>query len=119
MQVGSIGRLYSLLKSRPKPVLLLGAGASVRSGIPGAAGVVERAARWAYAHQHGRSEEDPRLQRSDWLPWLEQQPWFDQNMALVDNYPSVVQNLLQPRHARAEFFRKLLSPGIEPSPGYD
>ncbi|MGA7256311.1 MAG: SIR2 family protein [Terracidiphilus sp.] len=119
MQVGSIGRLYSLLKSRPKPVLLLGAGASVRSGIPGAAGVVERAARWAYAHQHGRSEEDPRLQRSDWLPWLEQQSWFDQNMALVDNYPSVVQNLLQPRHSRAEFFRKLLSPGIEPSPGYD
>ena len=42
MQVGTIGRLYSLLKSRPKPVLLLGAGASIRSGIPGAAGVVER-----------------------------------------------------------------------------
>lgn len=119
MQVGSIGRLYSLLKSRPKPVLLLGAGASVRSGIPGAAGVVERAARWGYANQHGRSEEDPRLQRSDWLPWLQQQPWFDQNAPLVDNYPAVVQHLLQPRHARAEFFRKLLSPGIEPSPGYD
>ena len=119
MQVGSIGRLYSLLKLRPKPVLLLGAGASVRSGIPGAAGVVERAARWAYAHQHGRSEEDPRLQRSDWLPWLEQQSWFDRNAALVENYPSVVQHLLQPRHARAEFFRRLLSPGIEPSPGYD
>lgn len=119
MQVGSIGRLYSLLKSRPKPVLFLGAGASVSSGIPGAAGVVERAARWAYAHQHGRSEEDPRLQRSDWLPWLEQQSWFDQTAALVDNYPSVVQHLLQPRHARAEFFRRLLSPGIEPSPGYD
>lgn len=119
MQVGTIGRLYSLLKSRPKPVLLLGAGASIRSGIPGAAGVVERAARWAYAHQHGRSEEDPRLQRSDWLPWLQEQPWFDQDAPLVDNYPAVVQHLLQPRHARAEFFRKLLSPGIEPSPGYD
>lgn len=119
MQVGSIGRLYSLLKSRPKPVLLLGAGASMRSGIPGAAGVVERAARWAYAYQHGRSEEDPRLQRSDWLPWLEQQSWYDQNVPLVDSYPAVVQHLLQPRHARAEFFRKLLSPGIDPSVGYD
>jgi len=119
MQVGSIGRLYSLLKSRPKPVLLLGAGASIRSGVPGAAGIVERAARWSYAQQHGRSEEDPRLQRSDWLPWLQQQSWFDQEAPLVDNYPAVVQHLLQPRHARAEFFRKLLSPGIEPSPGYD
>lgn len=37
----------------------------------------------------------------------------------MDNYPAVVQHLLQPRHARAEFFRKLLSPGIEPSAGYD
>lgn len=119
MQVGSIGRLYSQLRSRPKPVLLLGAGASISSGIPGAAGVVERAARWGYANQHGRSEEDPRMQRSDWLPWLQEQPWFDQNAPLVDNYPTVVQHLLQPRHARAEFFRKLLSPGIEPSQGYD
>jgi hypothetical protein len=50
---------------------------------------------------------------------LQQQPWFDQNAPLVDQYPAVVQHLLQPRHARAEFFRKLLSPGIGPSPGYD
>jgi SIR2-like domain/Putative ATP-dependent DNA helicase recG C-terminal len=119
MQIGSIGRLYSLLKGRPRPVLLLGAGASVRSGIPAAAGVVERAARWAYAHEHGRSEDDPRLQRSDWLPWLQQHLWFDRDAKLVENYPAVVQHLLQPRHARAEFFRKLLSPGIEPSAGYD
>ncbi len=53
------------------------------------------------------------------MPWLEQQSWFVQNATLVDNYPSVVQHLLQPRHARAEFFRRRLSPGIVPSPGYD
>ena len=30
-----------------------------------------------------------------------------------------MENLLQPRHARANFFRKLLNPGVDPSPGYD
>src|ERR1017187_258324 len=119
MQNGSIGRLYSILKGQPPPILLLGAGASVRSGIPTAGGVVERAARWAYAHERGRSEEDPRLQRSDWLPWLQHHPWYDRQSAFVDNYASVVEHLLQPRHARAEFFRKLLNPGVGPSPGYD
>jgi hypothetical protein len=119
MQTASIGRLYSLLKGRPRPVLLLGAGASVRSGIPAAGGVVERAARWAFAHESGRSEDDPRLQRSDWLPWLQQHSWFVGNIPLVENYPAVVEHLLQPRHARAEFFRKLLNTGIEPSAGYD
>jgi hypothetical protein len=119
MQTGSIGRLYSILKGKPRPVLLLGAGASIRSGIPAASGVVERAARWAYAHEHGRSEDDPRLQRSDWLPWLQGHQWYDRDAAFVDNYPGVVQQLLQPRYARAEFFRKLLSPGIGPSSGYD
>ena len=53
MQNGSIGRLYSILKGQPRPILLLGAGASLRSGIPTASGVVERAARWAYAHENG------------------------------------------------------------------
>jgi SIR2-like domain len=119
MQNGSIGRLYSILKGQPRPLLLLGAGASLRSGIPTASGVVERAARWAYAHEYGRSEDDPRLQRSDWFPWLQGHSWYDRQSAFVDNYPSVVEHLLQPRHARAEFFRKLLSPGIGPSVGYD
>jgi SIR2-like domain len=100
-------------------VLLLGAGASLRSGIPLAGGVVEKAARWAYARDNGRSDDDPRLQRSDWLPWLRKLTWYDDAKSFAENYPYVVEHLLQPRQARAEFFRKLLNPGVDPSPGYE
>lgn len=118
-QTCSIGRLYSVLTGQPTPVLLLGAGASVRSGIPLAADMVEKAARWAYAREHGRSPEDPRLLRSDWLPWLKDQAWYDRGGSVGDNYPAAIQNLLQPRQARADFFRQLLQTNINPSPGYE
>lgn len=117
--VSSVGRLYSLLQNQPSPVVLLGAGASIRSGIPLASGFTERAAKWAYAREHGRSDEDPRLQRSDWLPWLRQQPWYNANGSFADNYPAAVQNLLTPRQARKDFFQRLLNPGVQPSAGYD
>lgn len=118
-QYSSVGRLYSVLTNLPSAVLLLGAGASLRSGIPLAGGVVEKAARWAYALGHGLSPDDPRLQRSDWLPWLRAQSWYNRQGSFADNYPAAMENLLQPRHARANFFRKLLNPGVDPSSGYD
>ena len=43
----------------PRPVLLLGAGASVKSGVPSAAGFTEMIARWAFLRDQGRSEHDP------------------------------------------------------------
>ena len=43
-----IGKIYSLLTAQPAPVVLLGAGASVKSGVPLAGQVVEKAARWAF-----------------------------------------------------------------------
>jgi hypothetical protein len=99
--------------------LLIGAGASVKSGVLLAADMAERAARWAYAKQLGRSWEDPRLLRSDWLPWMREQPWFDPGASIADNYPAAIENLLQPRQARADFFRKLLQTDVRPSPGYE
>jgi NAD-dependent SIR2 family protein deacetylase len=119
MQHSPIGKLYRLLTAEPAPVLLLGAGASVKSGVPLAGQMVERAARWAYANAHGRSPDDPRLLRSDWMPWLEEQAWYKKEAPPYDNYPAAVENLLQPRQARADFFRQLLMTGIAPSPGYE
>ena len=119
MQTAGVGRLYSVLTSQPSPVLLLGAGASFRSGIPLAGDMVEQAARWAYAREHGRSPEDPRLLRSDWLPWLRKKSWYSTDKQPADNYPAAIENLLQPRQARKDFFRKLLQPGINISPGYE
>jgi NAD-dependent SIR2 family protein deacetylase len=118
-QYSSVGKLYSLLTSRPAPVLLLGAGASLKSGVPLAGTVVEKAGRWAYAVANGRSPEDPRLSRSDWMPWLEGQPWYAREAPRHDNYAAAVHNLLQPRQARADFFRQLINTSIGPSPGYD
>jgi hypothetical protein len=119
IQYHPLGKLYSVLTAQPAPVALLGAGASVKSGVPLAGQIVERAARWAYAVAHGRSPDDPRLSRSDWLPWLEGHAWYRKGVPAYDNYAAVVDNLLQPRQARADFFRQLLSSAIGPSAGYE
>jgi hypothetical protein len=53
-----------------KPVILLGAGASVKSGIPLSGEIVERAAKWLYCQSKGLQPDDPGTKRSDWLGWL-------------------------------------------------
>lgn len=113
-------RLYPIVSGEPEPVLLLGAGASVKSGVPLAGEVAARAARWAYALEKGRSPEDPTLQRSDWYPWLRAKGWYDPEQSHAENYPAVVEHLLRPRQNRKEFFRQLLNTeGVPPSPGYE
>lgn len=74
----TVGRLFSIISdpNAPDAIVLLGAGASLKSGIPPSGEVVEIAARWAYCRSHGRSTEDPIVVRSDWLPWLHQHPWY-------------------------------------------
>jgi hypothetical protein len=46
--MSTAGRLRSRLMDGSDPVLLLGAGASITSGIPAAAKTVERVARWTW-----------------------------------------------------------------------
>jgi NAD-dependent SIR2 family protein deacetylase len=118
LQLTTPGRLYTVLTGQPSPILLVGAGASVRSGIPLAEGVVEKAARWAYALETSRTPEDPRILRSDWLPWLRTKSWYQHQRSLADNYHASVEHLLQPRQNRKDFFLKLITPGIDPSAGY-
>jgi hypothetical protein len=102
----------------PHPVLLLGAGASVSSGVPTAAQLAEMAARWAYCSEHGRAAEDPTVTRSDWLPWLRSHSWYDGETAPGEQYPRVIEHLLRPRSERRWFFTQVLRQGLEPSPGY-
>ena len=69
------GRLRSLLLDNLEPVLLLGAGASITSGIPAAAKTVEKVARWAWCKENGRHPDDFTIRRSDYWPWLTAQTW--------------------------------------------
>jgi hypothetical protein len=102
----------------PDPILLLGAGASVKSGIPAAGDLAVLAARWAYCERHGLSHQDPQVTRSDWQPWLEEHPWFDATASMAQLYPRVIEQLLQPRENRRAFFLEALRKRGQLSPGY-
>jgi len=119
IQEKSIEHLISIIRNgNPKPVLLLGAGASVKSGIPATGGFVERAAMWTYAKENGTDISDIRIRRSDWLPFLQNQSWFIQNKKIEDNYTAVFKHLLTPQEVRKEFFNYILHPKVPPSDGY-
>jgi predicted HTH transcriptional regulator len=111
--------IASLLKKTPKPIFLLGAGASVTSGIPVTNEIVSKAAKWAYANHFAKDPSDPRITRSDWYPWLKQNyTWFKEDVPLSDLYPDAVDSLLQPKTERKKFWVELLNPDIKPSVGY-
>ncbi len=118
-QTATIGHLRSLFAEGPDPVFLLGAGASVKSGVPLANEMVEKIAKWGYCKENSCSTEDPSVRRSDWYQWLENQDWYQQNWEQADNYPSAVENILQPREARKEFFLEILNTQVQPSKGYE
>lgn len=119
MHEQDIEHLVSVIaEGNPKPILLLGAGASVKSGIPATGPFVERAAAWVYAKRKQISFEDVRIRRSDWLPFLESQHWYNPAKSPSDNYPNVFKYLLTPREIRREFYRLILKPKVDPSVGY-
>ena len=67
LNVATVERLYSIISDphTPDAIFLLGAGASLKSGIALSGELVEIAARWTYCRRHGRSTEDPTVVRSD------------------------------------------------------
>src|SRR5262245_52281303 len=104
---------YLFRTARPnRPVLFLGAGASYRSGIPMAAEATRRIARAAYSRQVlGLDEKSGNPKLTDWMPWLQKQPWFipaEENFA--DNFPLAVEQLLRPAEFRREFFTEMIKP---------
>lgn len=118
IQKATPGNIRSLLLDGSQPTLLLGAGASVTSGVPAVQETIERVARWAWCQAHGRSPEDIRVQRSDYWPWLCNHSWFSQEKSLAEQYPVVIQKLLGVKKKKRDFFERLISPGIQPNIGY-
>ncbi len=108
-RTATTGRLRSLLMDGSDPVLVIGAGASVTSGIPAAGQTVERVARWAWCKENGRHLDDFAIRRSDYWPWLTGLPWFRAGVPLAELYPAAIDNLLGVKSDRREFFEKLIN----------
>ena len=75
----AVSVLGSLLRSSndPCPLILLGAGASFRSGVPTAADAVKRIARLVYSERELRDPRPPeRVKPSEWEAWLQGFDWF-------------------------------------------
>ena len=106
--------------SKVRPVVLLGAGASFRSGIPLAEESVRRIAQSAYArHKLGLRVHDSHVMLSDWLPFLQRQSWFIEGPArFAENFPLAVEHFLTPREFRREFFEELIHTSEGASKGY-
>ena len=113
-----VGWLQTVLAEHRQPVLLIGAGASISSGVPAAGETVNRAAKWAYCKAHGRSTMDPGVVDSDWVPWMEGQTWFSPGISLADQYPEAIDHLLGISNDKREFFEQLISRGVQPREGY-
>ena len=119
LRTATPGRLRSVLMDGHEPVLLIGAGASVTSGIPAAGATAERVARWAWCKENGRHPDDITIRRSDYWPWLSGLPWFRPDVPLAELYPAAIDNLLGVKSDRREFFEKLINPlNVLPSRGY-
>lgn len=112
--------LISLVTSHgvAEPVLLLGGGASQKSGIPLRHQLVERAVKWAYCRTHQLAIDDPTIRPSDLNLWLRDQSWYDPQQTLEGQYVVAVINLLQTTEERRNFFREVSRPPVPPSLGY-
>ena len=125
LQTANIGHLHSLFVRGPDPIFLLGAGASVSSGVPLAGEMAEKIVQWGYrvakwAPGSGNTSflEGPYVPRSDWLRWLEKKEWYQVGSELVDNYPHVVEDILRPQETRREFFIEITHPKVPIGQGY-
>jgi hypothetical protein len=103
-----------------RPVFLLGAGASYSSGVPLAAPSVMRLAKRVYAeHVLGGSVLPEQVKLAEWQSWLQDHDWYIRGEDRVaENFPLVVQHLLQPREYRARLLLELLQPTNGIGPGY-
>lgn len=108
------------LTNEVRPVVLLGAGASFRSGIPLAAEAVKRIAKAVYIRNVLGGRVHPgQVKLTEWLPWLRGHAWFiDEEELLSENFSLTVEHLLRPAEFRREVLLELTEPIGEISSGY-
>ena len=103
-----------------RPVVLTGAGASFRSGVPLAAEAVKRIAKAAFIRlELGGKAHPGQVKLTQWLPWLQRQNWFIHgDDRLAENFPLAVEHLLRPDEFRREVLLDLMQPLNGVSSGY-
>lgn len=116
-KISQPGILVSLLQDSVKPIFLLGAGASKQSGVKLVDEIIEEAAKWAYCKNFGYSLDDPRITMSDWKKWLMNFQWYNEDYTAL--YPKIIEELLNPRQARKDFFLRIINPEVPVSKGYE
>ncbi len=118
----AVDALDTLLRSteEPCPLILLGAGASFRSGVPTAADAVKQIARLVYSERELKNSRPPeRVKPSEWESWLQTFDWFISGPdRLAENFPLVVENLLVPAEFRKRVLLDLMRPVNGISMGY-
>lgn len=118
----AISILAALLRptEEPCPLLLLGAGASFRSGVPTAVEAVKQIARLVYARSElGEARPAERVKPSEWERWLQSFPWFIHGAdRLAENFPLAVEHLLMPAEFRKHTIMDLMQPRNGLSAGY-
>jgi hypothetical protein len=118
----AVSVVSALLRSAedPCPLLLLGAGASFRSGVPTAAEAVKQMARLVYAERHlGNGRAPERVKPSEWESWLQSFDWFIPGSdRLAENFPLLVERLLVPAEFRKRVLLDLMRPANSLSAGY-
>ncbi len=102
------------------PLLLLGAGASFRSGVPTAADAVKQIARIVYSERKLLGARPPeRVKPTEWESWLRDYKWFIADpQRLAENFPGVVENLLVPAEFRKRILLDIMNPVNGISSGY-
>jgi hypothetical protein len=118
----AVSVLAPLLRSteEPCPLILLGAGASFRSGVPTAAEAVKQIARLVYSERQLKNARPPeRVKPSEWESWLQDFDWFvPGNDRLAENFPLGVEHLLVPAEFRKRTILDLMRPVNGISAGY-
>ena len=111
MKIGSVGEIISLFRDTDgrKPILLLGAGASYRSGIPTSKDAVLMIARASYARSIGAEWRNSQIPPTDFIRYLNQQDWYSK---FSDNppeaFPTAVRELLNPTQFRRDFLKEMI-----------
>ncbi len=102
----------------PDPIFLLGAGASLKSGIPTAGDMSELMAKWAFCRSQGRDFSDQTVQRSDWVQFVQGRGLVQADEWPHERFPRFYREVLVPPEERLRFFKEMNRTRMSLSAGY-